>query len=268
MTNDEKTRKRQAALNFALETYSKIKHNRTHALSTQQAKIGFAALARAMFDRRIAEDRDGIGAKPTPQEEFSSIIRKLADAGVNVLQKRPGDAPPTLKPWLDPVTGTALPNPWVTKDLRAQSLLQKRDPALAEHYKKMSSDPYGTLAAYQDAEAARTALAQIPYGENEHAVNPFRTNDQTAQAAFVKNAPPGLVEFCKSEAHDVEVPLFGKNRNLTIEGRLAKDPEMGGLIKIGQQIYENWRAEDKMAAEAQRAAANEAIRRLEASAAA
>jgi hypothetical protein len=102
-------------------------------------------------------------------------------------------------------------------DLKAQTLLTQRDPELAAHYKAMAADPYGTLAKYHDAEAARVIMEQIPYGETEHSVNPFRTDDQTAQARFIKNAPPGVVEFCRNEAKPVEIPLFGKNKNLTVE---------------------------------------------------
>jgi len=168
---DDPKKLRQAALNFALEAYSKVKNNRVYAL-TSQAKVALAALARAMFERRIAEGRSGMDAKPTNWQEFFGIIEKLAAVGANVLQKRPGDAPPTPKPWLDPVTEQALPNPFAQSslDLKAQSILAKRDPALAEHYKAMAADPYGTLAKIQDAEAARAAMEQIPYGENEHAV--------------------------------------------------------------------------------------------------
>src|SRR5438477_7468957 len=157
MTTETPQQLRKAALDFALKAYGQIKNHRSYAL-TPQSKAGLGALARAMFERRIAEGRDGMDAKPTSWQEFFSIIEKLATAGANVLQKRPGDAPPTPKPWLDPVTGAALPNPWVTKDLKAQTILKQRDPALAEHYEATAKDVYGTLAKLQDAEAARTTM--------------------------------------------------------------------------------------------------------------
>jgi hypothetical protein len=141
------------------------------------------------------------------------------------------------------------------------------DPNLAAHYKAMAADPYGTLAKYQDAEAARAAMREIPYGANEHAVNPWRKDDLQGQSAFIKNAPPGFAKFCKNEAKDVEVPLFGRNRNMTIEGRLAKDPQMFALMKTAQQVRGTWRAEDaRAAAQEQRAAAEAALRKLEAAA--
>ena len=169
MANETPEQLRKAAKDFALEAYQKIKHNRAYALD-EQGKVALGALARAMFVRRIEEGRSGTNAVPSTWQEFFGILEKLAAAGANILQKRPGDPKPPPKPWTDPVTGESLRNPWLSKDLKAQTILQQRDPALAEHYKAMASDPYGTLAKYQDAEAARATMEQIPYGENEHAV--------------------------------------------------------------------------------------------------
>jgi hypothetical protein len=268
MANETPEQLRKAARTFALEAYKKMRHHRAYALDAQ-GEVALAALARAMFERRIAEGRADMNASPTAWQEFFSIIEKLAAAGANVLQKRPGDAKPPPKPWTDPVTGEPLRNPFAKNalDLKAQTILAQRDPDLAAHYKAMAADPYGTLAKYQDAEAARTAMEQIPYGESEHAVNPFRTNDQTAQALYIKNAPPGLAEFCKTEAKPVEVPLFGKNRNLTVEGALSKDPGMFALMKVAQQVRETWAREDTRAAQEVRAAAEAEIKRLAAIAA-
>ena len=254
---------RQAAKDFALEAYQKVKHNRAYALD-EQGKVALGALARAMFERRIAEGRSGMDAKPTSWQEFFAIIEKLASAGANVLQKRPGDPKPLPEPWLNPCTGVRLPNPFAkgSEDLKAQTILQQRDPELAAHYKAMAADPYGTLAKYQDAEAARAATEAIPYTESEHAVNPFRGNDLAAQSAFIKNAP-ALIEFFKNEAADVEIPLFGKNKNMTVEARLAKDPATFAFMKIAQQIRDTWAREDRAAAQAKREAADAEIKRLE-----
>jgi hypothetical protein len=263
MTKETPEQLRKSARDFALEAYQKVKHNRSYALD-EQGKVALGALARAMFIRRIEEGRSHIDAKPTSWQEFLSIIDKLAAAGANVKQRRPGDPKPPPKPWTCPVTGAQLPNPFAkgSEDLKAQTVLVRRDPELAEHYKAMAADPYGTIAKMQDVEAARAAMQEIPYGESEHLVNPFRTNDLKAQSQFVKNAPAGFVEFCKNEAKPVEVPLFGKNRNLTIESNLAKDSKTFALLKVAQQIRETWRAEDARHAEAKRAAAEDEIKRL------
>jgi len=261
MTQETPEQLRKAALSFALEAYGKTKNNRAYALP-DEAKVALGALARAMFVRRIEEGRSHTDAKPTSWQEFFSIIQRLADAGANVLQRRPGEAKPLPKPWLDPITNEPLPNPWKTKNLKGQSILQKRDPALAAHFQAMSEDDYGTLAKYQDAEAARVATEQIPYGETEHAVNPFRVDDLAGQSAFIKSAPAALVEFYRSEAQDVEIPLFGKNRNLTVESRLAKDPATFAFMKVAQTIRDTWAREDRAAAQAKRDAANAEIKRL------
>jgi hypothetical protein len=99
---------RQSALNVALEAYGKVKHNRLYALD-EQNKIALAALARTMFVRRIEEGRAQLDAKPTSWQEFFAIIEKLAAAGANISQKRPGDPKPLPKVWRDPVTNEPLP---------------------------------------------------------------------------------------------------------------------------------------------------------------
>jgi hypothetical protein len=261
MTTETPQQLRLAAMKFSEEAYGKMRHHRLYA-TNEQGKVALAALARAMFLRRIEEGRSHMDATPTPWEEFFGIVQKLSDAGANVLQKRPGDPKPLPKPWLDPITNEPLPNPWKTKNLKGQTILQQRDPDLAAHFQAMAEDDCGTLAKMQDEAAARASLEAIPYGETEHSMNVFRGNDQTAQAQFIKNAGPGLVEFFKNEARDVEVPLFGRNRNLTIESRLAKDARTLALLKVAQQVRETWAREDTRAAQAQRDAANAEIERL------
>jgi hypothetical protein len=253
-------------LKLALESYTRLKHHRFYAL-TPEAKNTLAVFASALAQKRAAEGRSN-SDQPSMREEMAQLIEKIAAAGVNLLQKRPGDAPPLPKPWTDPVTGAALPNPFdrSAPDLKAQTILGKRDPTLAEHYRQMAADPYGTLAKYQDDEAERKALLAIPYDENVHKLNPFLGTNETAKADFVKR-DPDLAKFYQEEAHPVEIPLFGKNRNLTIGGRLAKDPATFALLKVAQRIHEQWNAEDKAALTQQRAEAEAALKKLDAEAA-
>jgi hypothetical protein len=75
---------------------------------------------------------------------------------------------------------------------------------------------------------------------------------------------PDLAKFYQEEAQPIELPLFGKNRNLTVVGKLAKDPSTAGLVKVAARIHENWLAQDKLTAQQQRAAAEETLKRLEA----
>jgi hypothetical protein len=58
--------------------------------------------------------------------------------------------------------------------------------------------------------------------------------------------------------------LFGKNKNLSIAGRLTKDPVSNAVVTIAEKIYQNWMADDKATAQAQRAAAEATLRTLEA----
>jgi hypothetical protein len=256
---------RMNLLKLALESYTRLKHHRFYAL-TPEAKNTLAVFASALAQKRAAEGRSN-SDQPSMREEMAQLIEKIAAAGVNLLQKRPGDAPPLPKPWTDPVTGAALPNPFdrSAPDLKAQTILGKRDPTLAEHYRQMAADPYGTLAKYQDDEAERKALLAIPYDENVHKLNPFLGTNETAKADFVKR-DPDLAKFYQEEAHPVEIPLFGKNRNLTIGGRLAKDPATFALLKVAQRIHEQWNAEDKATLTQQRAEADAALRKLDAAA--
>ena len=78
---------------------------------------------------------------------------------------------------------------------------------------------------------------------------------------------PLLAEFYQQEAKDVEIPIFGKNKNMTVAGKLAKDPSTAALVQLAQRIHENCLAEDKLAAQQQRAAAEETLKRLEGAAA-
>jgi hypothetical protein len=84
---------RLAAMQFGEEAYGKMRHHRLYA-TDEQNKIALGALTRAMFIRRIEEGRSGTDARPTPWEEFFGIIDKLAAAGANVLQRRPGEPKP------------------------------------------------------------------------------------------------------------------------------------------------------------------------------
>src|SRR5439155_5545951 len=112
---------------------------------------------------------------------------------------------PLPKPWIDPVTGQAIPPP---SDLTGKMLLRKYDPALADHYAAMERDPYRHIQSLRDREAQRQALSAISYGKDEHAVNPFRGTNMKAQNNLIKSMTPDLVEFYKAEAKDIEIPLF------------------------------------------------------------
>jgi hypothetical protein len=253
---------RQNLMKFALEAYRSLPHPRTYAL-TDDARTVLAIFAQALFQRRAAEDRTNT-SNPTASEEMAQLIQTLSDAGVNLLQKRPNEPEPPPKPWIDPVSGQQLPNPFNKKnpDLRGQSLLMRRDPKLGEHYKKMAEDPFGTLAALQDAEVEARSLAAITYDENTHKLNPFLGENLSRKAEFMKRDPE-LAKFFEQESKPVSIPVFGRNKNLTIQGRLYKDPHAAATYKIAEQVAQQWLASDKQAAEKQRKTAEAALAKLQ-----
>jgi hypothetical protein len=237
--------------------------NHRHYALDEDAKNVLTAIASAVFSKRAADGRTD-SEKPNAREEFAQVIQALADAGCNLLQSRPSDPEALPKPWVDEVTGAQLPNPFAkaTADLTAQAILMKRDPALAQHLKAMADDPYGTLAKLQDEEAERQALASIPYDDKIHQLNPFLGDNLRAQDEFVKRDRE-LAKFYKEEARPVEIPLFGKNRNLTLEGRLYRDPHAASVLKVGAALSRQWLESDRQAAGEQRAKAEAEIARLE-----
>jgi|SRR5262249_25774043 len=130
----------------------------------------------------------------------------------------------------------------------------------------MGKAPYKTVAEHNATEAKRQTLSTIEYGEAQHKLNPFLGDNETAKAEFVKRDPE-LAKFYEGEARPVSIPIFGRNRNQTVIGRLTKDPRMAALVQIAARIHENWLAEDRLTAQAQRKAAEETLKRLEGQAA-
>jgi hypothetical protein len=250
----------QRRINFtriALEALKKAKNPRTYAL-TAESKNALAALAAAVYERRNAQGRSTTD-EPTPQQEMTALIEKLAVTGCNLVQQRPTDQKPLPALWKNPLTAESLPPPR-TPDERG--ILAKADPELLELLDELEARPYATTKKLMDGEAHRQALAQIPYGPEQHAVNPFRGTDKTAQNQFFKRDPE-LAKFYQREATDVTIPLFGKNRNLTAQGKLSRDPNTATLIKVAQRLHEDWRNQDKLAAQEQRAKAEAALKKLE-----
>jgi hypothetical protein len=79
------------------------------------------------------------------------------------------------------------------------------------------------VARLQDEEAERRAFIAVPYDAEIHKLNPFLGDNQTAQA----------------EAEPATIPVFGHHRNLTIEGRLYKDPAAASVLKVAREINGN-----------------------------
>ena len=260
--NDQPTpQQRRMSLTFGEDAYQQlpktIGYIRTYALD-DTSKKALAILAEAMSQMRAAQGRNKPDSVPSPWAEFHGIIKSLADAGCNLLQQRPADASPLPKPWVNPITGEPLPAP-TTPDEKA--ILAKQDPELMRWFDELTKHPYAAVAKYNEAEAQRQTLSSIQYGEKEHKLNPFRGDNQTAQGEFVKRDPE-LAKFYEVEARPVEIPIFGKNRNQTVVGRLSKNPSMAALVQVAARIHEQWNAEDRLSAEAARKAAEATLKKL------
>jgi hypothetical protein len=244
---------RQRYTRIACEVYASTPGNRSYARN-DESDNALGVMAAAYHASGGSLDNDN-------RKKFGEFLLGLKPHIPSLFQDRPGEPKPMPKPWVDPVTGQPLPPP---TDVKGKTLLRKYDPALADHYEAMERDPYGHIQQLHEREAQRAALAKIPYSSEQHETNPFRRNDKTAQAQFFKR-DPDLAKFYQAEAKDVEIPLFGRLRNLTIEGRLAKDAATGALVKIAQRIHEDWREQDRIAAQEQRARAEAELKKLEAS---
>jgi hypothetical protein len=250
---------RQSAINTALKIYNKLENNRAYALN-EESRLALGALMLAIYGRRQKAGVHPHDNTFTAEDEMIEVIKKIAAAGCNVLQRRPGDPKPLPKPWIDPVTGQPLPPP---TDLKSKTLLRKYDPDLADHYDAMAADSYAHVQSLREAEAQRQTLAAIPYTAVEHNVNVFRRSDLTEQSRFEKTAPAPVVEFLKREAQDVVIDLFGPNRNMTHEGRLFRDPRTNVVLQLAQSCHQLWRDQDRSAAETAKAEAEAALKRLE-----
>jgi chitobiase/beta-hexosaminidase-like protein len=82
-------------------------------------------------------------------------------------------------------------------------------------------------------EVKRESLGAIPYGPDEHKLNPYIGGNLQAINEFIKRDSE-LAAFYKQEAEPVSLPLIGPNRNLTVEGRLYRDPHTASVLKISR----------------------------------
>src|SRR5262245_48189866 len=101
---------------LARQIYSRLPNNRDYALSETDA-ISVGAFAAAWNDENsFASDTGG-------HEKFGEALRELGQYVPTLFQVRPTDAPPLPSLWRDIATNEPLPNPWKTKNLKAQSIL-------------------------------------------------------------------------------------------------------------------------------------------------
>jgi hypothetical protein len=201
------------------------------------------------------------GKEPSAHKEFFGIVEALSKAGCNILQARPNESPALPALWVNPLTNQPLPPP---KGMSERSLLQQRDPSLLRLFDALEKEPYQTVAKMREDEARREAMAKLSYDENTHLANPFCRNDETAKAELFKRDPM-LAQFCQAEAKPVSLDLFGAQRDLTVRGKLTKDPAAATIVELAEKIDQQWRMEDKAAAATAKEAAERKLAELSAS---
>jgi hypothetical protein len=71
-----------------------------------------------------------------------------------------------------------------------------------------------------------------------------------------------LAQFCKAESEPVRLDLFGAQKDLTVRGRLTKDPAAATVVELAEKIEAQWRMEDKAQAAEAITAAERKLREL------
>jgi hypothetical protein len=199
-----------------------------------------------------------------PADAFKWALETLADqCGINVLQPLPPAEPKVPEAWRD-LWGNPLPNPWTTKDLKAQSLLAQRDPALAEWLQKFADSPYAAACEWQDKQAAALKQKAMKYDRDSHVANVFANGaNETDKAQFVRNADKATLERCKWEAVPVQFPT-GKNYNLTQQSKISTIPRLSALFAAAMNHEREWREGARVKARADIEAAKKNLQDLEA----
>jgi hypothetical protein len=242
--NNDSLEQRDHFTQLALSIYSSLKGNRAYALS-DDGKRAIGALAAGW---RESGNSFADGGK----ERFGDFLaHELGELLPELFQQQAADPPPLPKPWVDPVTGEQLKNPWQTNDNKAKQVLEKRDLPLAKHFQAMSRDPYGTIAALQDAAAAAKRRKLISYDAETHKANPFLLGNLTESSRFAV-VDPERAEFYRREAKPLNLPWQIGKRNLTKMGRITKHPEVHAAVVKAEEVLRGWMAEELKARKAAR----------------
>jgi hypothetical protein len=215
---------REAAEQYGLACYRRVKHNRAYALDAK-ARLEIAALS-------IASQKAG--------KHLVEVIEAIASVAPNWLQQRPADPEIPALP-IDKITGERLRNPFLPLpggkpgdtpryDHRSQIMLKEQSPRLAKWCEDAAKFGGPTVAMQDELEAERMeaeALRKVQYGDREWAANALRPDSDatlTAKGEFVKSInDPWLLETHRREAA-MGSPRAGFD-NLTIRMGLAKRSE-------------------------------------------
>jgi hypothetical protein len=246
----------KAYLEHAKRAYAKIANNRSYAITDAQ----LAPLAAAIWNRM-----KGAGQKFDTEKfdaEFVETIDALHKNGVRgLIQDRPGEPKPTPKPWISPVTGEPLPPPRTQTE---KAFLRQHDPALADYYDAMATNPYAHVHALRESESRREQALAFKYDADQHETNPFRNGNLSDQSKFAQRHAD-LVPFYKSEAEDTVLPWSeqGSKNLTTISLLLTKSPRTHALVKDATRIQSEWKAKERLEAKKEIDMATQKLRALE-----
>jgi hypothetical protein len=224
----------------------------------------------------VALDRACLALNPSvTEEELITLLIQISSIETSLIQAYRQPAPPPLpEAWKDPF-GNALFNPWLASDLAdsvvnmAREILVRQDPALAEMFKRLAADPYGTMAEIRAAELRRQAISKIKFDSKNYEANPFRDSSPTGDqkmAEFIATNSPLIVEIYRLEAFPASCSWATATKNRSACGAIIQCLRDSPLVGIDSDVVtvagifdgkirttERLAAEDAAKAAAQRA---------------
>lgn len=231
----------------ALAAFKKVPNSRHYALADGSLDA-LAALAWEWQQERAQRDQN------FELDELTKFFRELAAHVPGMVQKKPGDAPPTPQRWLDPVSGQPAANPYAADppDVQSITLLEQADPALAAHLKRTAKGTtYAYLHELKMAEAQRVRLKNIPYGAAEHAQNPFCQGvEAVVEQSKLMGEDREKAQLYQTEAVPLTLPWqAGLPRNITQRARISSaNPALGALLNQAESKVKEWTRDDLAAA--------------------
>jgi hypothetical protein len=225
-----------------VESLKHVPFNRHYALDRAAAN-GLGALVEAYFQVVLRESHRGFSR----QEFAKEILTPLAKFERSLVQDR-GDEIETLPVWpTDPWSGQKVSNPWApgTENLTEQSLIEKRDPKLAEMMRERAKGVSFSLVDKLEREKTdREKLMQLKY---DHKSNPFLLSGKegmAAQSAFAKGRENFEVKFFQREANE-PVELKSLGGNLTMRSVIAKNaPDLYAVLEAARAVHNDWMKAD------------------------
>jgi hypothetical protein len=265
MTDERPPITKEKCVQLGREHWRKIDGSRSYA-GTPDVDTGIGAIAFAWYEA----GGSFANTQPDEAETFDKFLMRLSAVTPETRLTRPKPSGEPLKMpevWRDPVTNEVLPSPFSLEDdaarLRATSALAKHDPELLAHFEAMHADPYGHVQALREAEAKRLKQVAVKYGEAEHKANPFVTGaTETAKSKFIREYPD-LVETYQRETEPIHMPI-GKNKNMTLAGKIARDPKLHAIVSRADEIIRVWNEQERERLRAAKAQAEQELKRLEA----